>query len=90
MLSKAKFWEKHGNEKLNDRQWQSRIQLLNVFDGKPTSLNWADLWFRLKEKDRDIIGKGLVVFEETSPNPRISRPRPLYFMVNQELRWNGY
>lgn len=43
VLSKAKFWEKHGNEKFNDRQRQILNQLLDGFEGKLTSSKWAKL-----------------------------------------------
>ncbi|MEW6775906.1 MAG: Fic family protein [Bdellovibrionota bacterium] len=41
VLKKARFWEKHGTEPLNDRQKSMLNRLLDGFQGKLTSSKWA-------------------------------------------------
>ena len=43
VLKKARFWERHPNAKLNDRQRKILNQLLNGFEGKMTTVKWAKL-----------------------------------------------
>lgn len=43
VLSKAKFWECHGQTALNDRQRTMINKLLDGFDGKLTSSKWAKI-----------------------------------------------
>ncbi len=43
VLRKARFWEAHANERLNDRQRTIINRLLNGFEGKLTSSKWAKL-----------------------------------------------
>jgi Fic family protein len=41
VLRKAKFWERHAGEKLNERQRTMLNRLLDGFEGKLTSSKWA-------------------------------------------------
>lgn len=41
VLRKARFWEQHADESLNERQRDMLNQLLDGFDGKLTSSKWA-------------------------------------------------
>jgi Fic family protein len=43
VLGKARFWEKHAEEKFNDRQKKIINRLLDGFEGKLTSSKWAAL-----------------------------------------------
>lgn len=43
VLKKARFWEAHGNDPLNDRQKAVLNRLLDGFEGKLTSSKWAAL-----------------------------------------------
>jgi Fic family protein len=43
VLRKAKFWESHSGESFNERQQKVIIRLLDGFEGKLTSSNWAKL-----------------------------------------------
>jgi Fic family protein len=43
VLSKAKFWEKHSQTPLNDRQRLMLNKLLDGFEGKLTSSKWAKI-----------------------------------------------
>lgn len=43
VFSKAKFWEKHGQTPLNDRQRLMLNKLLDGFEGKLTSSKWAKI-----------------------------------------------
>jgi Fic family protein len=43
VLRKARFWETHAGESLNDRQRKVLNRLLDGFEGKLTSSNWAKL-----------------------------------------------
>lgn len=43
ILRKARFWERHGSEPLNDRQRKILNRLLDGFEGKLTSSKWAKL-----------------------------------------------
>ena len=43
VLSKARFWEDHAGESLNDRQRKVLNRLLDGFEGKLTSSKWARL-----------------------------------------------
>ena len=43
VLRKARFWELHGGESINDRQRQILNRMLDGFDGKLTSSKWAKL-----------------------------------------------
>lgn len=43
VLGKVKFWEKHANTSLNDRQKRIVNKLFDGFDGKLTSSKWAKI-----------------------------------------------
>jgi Fic family protein len=43
VLNKARFWERHQGDTLNERQRKVITRLLNGFDGKLTSSKWAKL-----------------------------------------------
>ncbi|WP_199756674.1 Fic family protein [Tautonia sociabilis] len=43
VLKKARFWEEHASESLNDRQRKVLNRLLDGFEGKLTSSKWAAL-----------------------------------------------
>jgi Fic family protein len=43
VLQKARFWEKHANQSLNNRQKLMLNKLLDRFDGKLTSSKWAKI-----------------------------------------------
>lgn len=43
VLKKARFWEKHAGESVNERQRMVINRLLNGFEGKLTSSKWAKL-----------------------------------------------
>jgi Fic family protein len=43
VLKKARFWEKHGGKKFNERQIKALNRLLDGFQGKMTSSKWATL-----------------------------------------------
>jgi len=43
VLQKARFWEQHGDQPLNDRQRKILNRLLDDFEGKLTSSKWAKL-----------------------------------------------
>jgi Fic family protein len=65
VLKKARFWERHANTQLNDRQRKILHQLLNGFEGKITTVKWAKLAkcshdTALRDIE-DLIGKGILV-----------------------------
>jgi Fic family protein len=43
VLNKARFWDKHAQEKFNERQRDILNRLLDGFDGKLTSSKWAKI-----------------------------------------------
>lgn len=43
VMKKARFWEEHGSQSLNDRQRLVVNRLLDGFEGKLTSSKWAKL-----------------------------------------------
>jgi Fic family protein len=43
VLTKARFWEKHAADPLNDRQRDMLNRLLDGFEGKLTSSKWAKI-----------------------------------------------
>ena len=43
MLAKARFWERHAADGLNERQRDMLGRLLDGFEGKLTSSKWAAL-----------------------------------------------
>ena len=43
VMKKARFWKEHGGQSLNDRQRLVINRLLDGFEGKLTSSNWAKL-----------------------------------------------
>lgn len=43
VLEKARFWEKHGGQPMNDRQRLMLNRLLDGFEGKLTSSKWAKI-----------------------------------------------
>lgn len=64
VLRKARFWKKHANRKLNDRQRLMIERLLEGFEGKLTSSKWAQLTkssqdTALRDID-DLIAKGIL------------------------------
>ena len=64
VLRKARFWKKHANRKLNDRQRLMIERLFEGFEGKLTSSKWAQLTkssqdTALRDID-DLIAKGIL------------------------------
>jgi Fic family protein len=60
VLKKARFWEKHAGAVFNKRQRNIVNQLLNGFEGKLTSSNWAKLAKCLHDtalRDIEDLGK---------------------------------
>src|SRR5262245_28561722 len=55
VLKKARFWEKHAGASLNDRQRKLINQLLDGFEGKVTSSQWA----KLAECSQDTAGRDI-------------------------------
>ena len=65
VLKKARFWELHAGEKLNDRQRKVLNRLLDGFEGKLTSSKWATLTkasqdTALRDID-DLVKRGILV-----------------------------
>ena len=64
VLQKARFWKKHSNQRLNDRQRAMIERLFEGFEGKLTSSKWAQLTkssqdTALRDID-DLIAKGVL------------------------------
>jgi Fic family protein len=64
-LRKARFWERYGQSRLNDRQLLILNRLLDGFEGKLTSSKWAKLAkcsqdTALRDID-DLVGRGILV-----------------------------
>lgn len=55
VLRKARFWEIHAGERLNERQRRVLSQLLDGFEGKLTSSKWA----RLTRCSQDTAGRDI-------------------------------
>ncbi len=64
VLFKAKFWQKHINTTLNDRQRKLLNRLMDGFDGKLTSSKWAKIAKCSKDSAvrdiNDLIGKNIL------------------------------
>jgi len=65
VLKKARFWELHAGEKLNDRQRKVVNRLVDGFEGKLTSSKWAALTkasqdTALRDID-DLVKRGMLV-----------------------------
>ncbi len=64
VLKKARFWEKHSQTPLNDRQRLMLNKLLDGFEGKPTSSKWAKIAKCSQDtaiRDiQDLINKGIL------------------------------
>ena len=65
VLTKARFWEAHARESLNERQVKILNRLLDGFEGKLTSSKWATMNHCSQDtanRDiRDLIGRGILV-----------------------------
>jgi len=65
VLKKARFWDKHATERLNDRQRAVLNQLLNGFEGKLTSSKYAALAKCSQDTASrdidDLVKRGIVV-----------------------------
>lgn len=65
---KAKFWEKHNQTLLNNRQIEMLNRILNGFRGKVTSSKWAKITKCSQDSARrdiqDLIKKGILQQEE--------------------------
>lgn len=64
VLRKARFWKKHSNQKLNERQRSMIERLFEGFEGKLTSSKWAQLTkssqdTALRDID-DLVVKGIL------------------------------
>ncbi len=55
VLIKAKFWERHANANLNDRQRLMLNKLLDAFEGKLTSSKWA----KIAKCSQDTAGRDI-------------------------------
>lgn len=55
VLQKAKFWERHKDAKLNERQSQMLNRLLDGFEGKLTSSKWA----KIAKCSQDTAGRDI-------------------------------
>lgn len=67
VLTKVRFWDKHGNGSFNDRQRDMLNRLLNGFEGKLTTSKWAKLAkcsqdSALRDID-DLIRRGILMKE---------------------------
>ena len=67
VLKKARFWEQHAGEKLNDRQRKVINRMLDGFEGNLTSSKWAALTkasqdTALRDID-DLVSRGILVKE---------------------------
>lgn len=64
VLTKARFWEKHIQTPLNDRQRLMLNKLLDGFDGKLTSSKWAKITKCSQDTSirdiQDLINKGIL------------------------------
>lgn len=64
VLAKAKFWERHSQMSLNDRQRLMLNKLLDDFEGKLTSSKWAKIAICSQDtaiRDiQDLINKGML------------------------------
>ena len=83
VLRKARFWKKHANQKLNDRQRSMIERLLEGFEGKLTSSKWAQLTkssqdTALRDID-DLVAKGIL-----AKNPAGGRSTS-YSLVDTEI-----
>ena len=67
VLSKARFWQAHAGEAINDRQRAIINRLLDGFDGKLTSSKWAKLTKCSQDtalRDiSDLLGRGMLAKE---------------------------
>jgi Fic family protein len=65
VLRKARFWELHGGESVNDRQRKILNRVLDGFDGKLTSSKWAKLGKCSQDTASrdidDLIKRGILV-----------------------------
>jgi len=64
VLNKARFWERHGANSLNDRQRRMLNRLLDGFEGKLTSSKWAKI-VKVSQATaardiEDLIDKGIL------------------------------
>lgn len=64
VLDKARFWERHGANSLNDRQRRMLNRLLDGFEGKLTSSKWAKI-VKVSQATaardiEDLIDKGIL------------------------------
>lgn len=68
VLNKARFWEKHAGDPLNDRQRGMLNRLLDGFEGKLTSSKWATIEKCSPDtalRDiTDLLGRGILVKDE--------------------------
>jgi Fic family protein len=68
VLTKARFWETHANERFNDRQRKVLNRVLDGFEGKLTNAKWAVLTkassdTALRDID-DLVKRGILVKDE--------------------------
>ena len=65
VLTKARFWEAHAHESLNERQVKILNRFLDGFKGKLTSSKWAAMNHCSQDtanRDiRDLIGRGILI-----------------------------
>ena len=68
VLRKARFWETHAGDKLNDRQRKALNCVLDGFDGKLTNAKWAVLTKTSSDtalRDiADLLDRGILVRDE--------------------------
>ncbi len=69
VLTKARFWEAHAHEPLNERQVKILNRLLDGFEGKLTSSKWATMnrcsQDTANRDIRDLIERGILVRSKT-------------------------
>ncbi len=69
VLTKARFWEAHAHEPLNERQVKILNRLLDGFEGKLTSSKWATInrcsQDTANRDIRDLIERGILVRSKT-------------------------
>jgi Fic family protein len=68
VIRKARFWEVHADERLNDRQRAMLSRLLEGFEGKLTSSKWAVITKTSQDtasRDiNDLVARGILCKDE--------------------------
>jgi Fic family protein len=81
VMRTARFWQRHADTSLNDRQRKALSKMLEGFDGKMTSKKWSHITKTSPDtalRDiRDLIDKGILVRDE-------ARGRSAGYLLNEQ------